>query len=211
MKKVFVHGLGQTPSSWNKVIESLEAAACCECPDLVGMVRENGAAYDNLYASFAGYCDRYNETLDLCGLSLGGVLALNYTVDHPEKVNSLVLIAAPYKMPKFLLTLQNVLFSVMPESAFEQMGFHKRAVVSLCKTMAKLDFSALLGKIACPTMVACGDNDRANKKAAKELAAAIRDSRLVIVSKAGHEVNIDAPEKLAEVLRDFYETCRVQA
>ena len=53
----------------------------------------------------------------------GGVLALNYAVDHPEKVQQLVLIAPQYKMTEKLLRFQNLLFRFMPDSMFQQMGF----------------------------------------------------------------------------------------
>ncbi len=71
--------------------------------------------------------------MDLCGLSLGGVLALQYTIEHPEKVNSLVLIAAQYKMPAKLLKPQNSFFRFMPKSSFQQTGFGKREFMELCK------------------------------------------------------------------------------
>lgn len=51
--------------------------------------------------------------------SLGAVLTLNYAIDHPDKVKALVLIAAQYKMPKKLLKVQNMLFHLMPNSAFQ--------------------------------------------------------------------------------------------
>lgn len=41
-------------------------------------------------------CDSFDVKIDLCGLSHGGVLALNYACVHPEKVHSLVLIATQY-------------------------------------------------------------------------------------------------------------------
>ena len=53
------------------------------------------------------------------------VLALNYAIDHPDKVKALVLIAAQYKMPRKLLKVQNMLFHLMPNSAFKKMGFKK--------------------------------------------------------------------------------------
>ena len=41
-----------------------------------------------------------------------------------------VLIAAQYKMPKELLKVQNMLFHLMPNSAFNKMGFKKADAVS---------------------------------------------------------------------------------
>ena len=44
----------------------------------------------------------------------------NYAIDHPDKVNSLILIAAQYKMPKKLLSIQNTIFRFMPISFVRQ-------------------------------------------------------------------------------------------
>ncbi|MGO4928740.1 alpha/beta fold hydrolase [Fundicoccus sp. Sow4_F4] len=48
------------------------------------------------------------------GISLGGTLALNYAVDFPEAVDSLTLINTQFKMPKVLLSLQNIFFKFIP-------------------------------------------------------------------------------------------------
>lgn len=141
---------------------------------------------------------------NVCVLSLGGVLALNYAIERPDKVKSLVLIATPYKMPQMLLKLQNICFRVMPKSMFQQMGFEKRDYIGLCNSMMELDFTDRLDNILCPVMIVCGEKDNANKKAAKELATLLKDARLEIVSGAGHEVNVEAPDKLGRLLLEFY-------
>jgi len=174
------------------------------CPDLSELVRGNEASYKNLYAAFSEACSRGEEPVDLCGLSLGGVLALNYAIDHPEKVNSLVLIAAPYKMPKKWLRLQNLIFHLMPKCMFPEVGFTKAGFLQLCKTMMELDFSRSLEKVACPALIICGEKDSANRDASVEMARILGNAELQIISGAGHEVNLEAPEKLAEVLRRFY-------
>lgn len=204
MYPIYIHGLGQTPASWKEVIARLEPAEYSMCPDLTEMCRGTQAAYKNLYERFSKVCSECNEPLDLCGLSLGGVLALHYTMEHSEKVNSLVLIAAQYKMPKGLLKMQNILFQFMPESAFRQTGFGKKEFIRLCKTMMELDFSDSIQKVSCPTLVVCGERDTANKKASMELAGSLKNAELQIIGNCGHEVNREAPERLAEVLRGFY-------
>ena len=44
-------------------------------------------------------------------------------------------------MPKKLLKFQNMLFRLMPNSMFKQIGFKKADVINLCNTMSELDFS----------------------------------------------------------------------
>lgn len=204
MRPIYLHGLGQTPDSWKSLIEQLEFTECSMCLDLIEICQGKQATYKNLYEGFSRTCSVFDEPIDLCGLSLGGVLALNYTIEHPEKVNSLVLIAAQYRMPKGLLKVQNFLFQFMPKSMFEQTGFGKKEFIQLCKSMMELDFSNSIQNISCPTLIVCGERDSANKKASVELAGFLKNSQLQIISDTRHEVNIEAPKRLAEVLRVFY-------
>lgn len=150
-------------------------------------------------------CNKENDKIVLCGLSLGAVLALNYAIDHPDKVKALVLLAAQYKMPKKLLKFQNMMFRFMPNATFKQFGFKKADVLSLCGTMAELDFRDSLCKVSCPVLIVCGEKDDANKKASKELVSYLSNSCYRELLKTGHEANIEAPEGLAAVLQRFYD------
>ncbi len=200
MTRVFLHGLGQIPGSWEKTVGLLGGAESCICPDLT-KTRGKPLTYRGIYSKLCETLGGLEGPLELCGLSLGGVLALNYAADCPEKVGSLVLIAAQYKMPKKLLKFQDFLFKLTPERAFSGAGFSKADAISLCKTMSELDFTESLGKIECPALIICGEKDRANRKAAEEMSEKIRNGRLVTVKNAGHEINVEAPEELAEIIR----------
>lgn len=203
-RKILLHGLGQTSADWEKTTERLTDKTGIYCPDLPALLRGRKISYENLYASFADNCDTFSESLDLCGLSLGGILALQYAIERPEKVHSLVLIATQYTMPKALLAFQNTVFRFMPDSMFRQMGFGKKDFIALSKSMMHLDFSQRLDKVSCPVCVICGEKDSANRKASEELAKQLCCAELQIIEHAGHEVNIDAPEQLADVLNCFY-------
>ena len=49
MKQVYVHGLGQTPASWEKTILNLKNNRQSICPNLSEIVRGEEANYQNLY------------------------------------------------------------------------------------------------------------------------------------------------------------------
>lgn len=204
MKQIYLHGLGQNPYSWSKVIEQLENVEDSMCPDLSELVQGQDTTYQNLYAAFSAMCDEIEEDLCLCGLSLGGVLALNYAIEHPEKIKVLVLIATQYKMPKKLLRVQNAIFRFMPKSMFQQIGFGKSDFLKLCNTMMELNFSDSIYKVSCPTLVIYGEKDHANKNASIELANMLIDAELQVFNGVGHEINIEAPDKLGETLRVFF-------
>lgn len=204
MSYLFVHGLGQTAASWEKTVDALMEPLDTACPHLPELAGDGPVSYSALYQAFSQYCDRLEEPLQLCGLSLGGVLSLHYCIEHPQRVCSMALIGTQYKMPKRLLTLQNILFSFMPSSAFDQMGFGKEDFMALCRSMAALDFSDDLRRVSCPVLVVCGEKDRPNRKASEALARLLPCAKLWIIPKAGHEVNTDCPEQLAGALDEFF-------
>jgi len=70
--------------------------------------------------------------------------------------------------------------------------------------MAYQGFSGDLGKIACPTAVVCGKEDRRTPvEVHEELAGRIPGARLLVIEGAGHFTPLEAPEKVTEALRDW--------
>ncbi len=201
--KVFLHGLGQEPSAWKPVLEALGDEAVL-CPDLTGLMAGREMAYAPLYRALCDMLDAQQGTLDLCGLSLGAVLAMHYAIEHPKRVRRLALIAPQVKPPRAALALQGAVFRLMPERAFAQTGLGKWDCIRLCGTMARLDFTDRLSEMACKTLVICGERDRVNRSAARRAAAGIRDAALHLLPGAGHEVNREAPQALAALLASFW-------
>ncbi|NRG44290.1 alpha/beta hydrolase [Bacillus sp. CRN 9] len=208
MRYIFINGLGQNSTSWEKTISYIEGIGDISNPDLFELLQEQDTTYNNLYSAFCEHLEEYSEPVVLVGLSLGAILALNYTIEHPQRVQSIVLIGAQYKMPKLLLKVQNIIFRFMPESPFRKIGSSKNDFILLTKSMMELDFSNDLKKVRCNTLVLCGEKDKANKRAAKKLAEQIPKSKIGIVMDAGHEINMEAPEKLASILNEFFSLSR---
>ncbi len=207
MKCVLIHGLGQTAQSWNKTVAAMArfgGELDIVCPDLTELLRNKKPCWDELYKSFEEYCLDIGEPVNICGLSLGGILALQFCAEHSGKVNKAVFVGAQYVMPKFMLRLQNTVFRLMPQSAFSGTGFGKRDFLSLAKSMESLDFTEDLKKISCPTLIICGERDKANKKAAIQMNEQMQGSKLLIIEGSGDEVNSDAPGGLGKALVEIY-------
>lgn len=202
MKTILIHGLGQTSKSWDATLSHMKSEDIL-CPDLFGLLHGE-VNYPALYSAFSDYCDNTEGALNLCGLSLGAVLALQYAIGHPGKVHSLALIAAQYRMPKTLLRIQNLIFRFMPDRKFEGIGLSKNDFIRLCRSTMDLDFRKELDSVKCPVLILCGENDTANKKASAELVELLPDARLHIIENSGHEVNADAPQDLAMALTEFF-------
>jgi len=197
MTTIYVHGLGQGAKAW----DGFAGVA----PELFQLLNGEALTYASLYRVFSAYCHKKSGKLNLCGLSLGGILALNFAMDYPEKVHRLVLVGTQYKIPKGLFRFQNMIFRFLPSLAFKGMGLSKRDVLSLTKSMEDLDLSGRLQEVACPTLVLVGSKDKPNLNASKSLATLIDGAVLTIVEGAGHEVNTDAPEELKRLVRKFFE------
>lgn len=204
MKNIFIHGSGHKSTSWNETVSYMKNKNKILCPNLSTILKGKGASYPNLYSSFAEYCNKIDGQINLCGISLGGILALNYALDFPNKVKSLVLIGTPHKVPKVMFSIQNIIFRFLPKSLFENMAFNKKDTFILGNSMKELDFSNTVHRIKCPTLVICGKKDSANIQSAYYLAENIQNAKLKIIENTGHIVNEENPKILAQILDEYY-------
>ena len=203
-KTILLHGSGHRADSWRETVSYLDRREDVLCPELSAILNGRVASFPNLRAAFAQYCAQPGGPVHLCGLSLGGILALDYALERPENVKTLVLIGTPHRVPKVAFALQNVVFRFLPKSAFASMAFDKGDTFALGNSMKNLDFSGRLGELRCPTLILCGEKDGANLKSARFLAGHIPGAELQIIENTGHVVNEENPRGLAERLNEFY-------
>ena len=204
MINILVHGLGQTDKSWDKVKEKLSQDNInVETPNLFEIAKNYQLTYENVFAVFVDYCNSFNDKLNLVGLSMGGLLAIDYAILHPEKIDSIILCGVPYEIPKKLFKLQNFIFKVMPKKTFDNMGVSKENFINLTNSMAELNIKEKISKIKCNALIVCGEKDKANLESANKLNENIKNSKLKVIKDAGHEVNIELPEKFTEVIKEF--------
>ena len=198
MKTILLHGLGQTAQDWNEVVRCM-AGSAVECPELFS-VSGNECSYARILENLEQQYADAEEPLRLCGLSLGAILALDFTIRHRKKVGALVCIGAQYKVPRLLLDVQTLLFRCMPHRVFADMGMAREDILKLSRSMRNLDLTPRLKEIHCPVTIMCGEKDWANRKAAAKLQVLLPQAKLQILSGVGHEVNREAPQVLADML-----------
>lgn len=157
-----------------------------------------------MFQKFADYCNSFDDKLNLCGLSLGGILALDYAKKFPDKVNSIILVGTPYKIPKILFKIQGIIFHLMPKATFEKIGCSKKDFISLVNSMSDLDIASKLDKVKCKTLILCGVKDNQNMESAKLLNKNIKGSSFRTIDNSSHEVNIDNPKELSKIIYDFW-------
>ena len=125
MKTVLLHGLGQTAQDWKEVVQQLSISDV-DCPELFSST-EDEISYSQILGDLEQRYSEEKEPLRICGLSLGALLAIDFAIQHEEKVASLVLIGAQYKVPSLLIDFQNLIFRCMPNKAFAGHELNKYA------------------------------------------------------------------------------------
>lgn len=206
MKIVLLHGLGQNVRDWQSIIDSMPEDDV-DCPDLFSLPRDE-KTYPHILAALERRYAAESEPLLFCGLSLGAVLALDYAIRHGDKVTGLVLIALQYKVPGWLLRVQNQIFRCMPEKTFLDIGMSKMETIALCTSMQTIDFTAQLHHaqlhhVSCPVKLLCGGRDLANKAACRKLQKLLPQTEAEILPGVGHEANREAPQAVLEAIRQL--------
>ena len=205
MGNILIHGLGQNETSWNLVETELKNNNIkVEKPNLYSIIKNEKINYTTMFQKFADYCNSFDDELNLCGLSLGGILALDYAKKFPDKVNSIILVGTPYKIPKILFKIQGIIFHLMPKATIEKIGCSKKDFISLVNSMSDLDIASNLDKVKCKTLILCGVKDNQNMESAKLLNKNIKGSSFRTIANSSHEVNIDNPKELSNIIYDFW-------
>ena len=154
------------------------------------------------------------EPLDLCGLSLGTLVALHMALDDPERVRRLVLCAGFAKLPLRFRLLEGAVGPVaalLPVRASGELGgLDRSAIRAVFRAGRRFNVSAELGRLTMPVLVLVGERDGPNRRLSEELAAALPHGRLEIVPGAGHVANVHAPEAFTAALRSFLDGAEPQ-
>jgi 3-oxoadipate enol-lactonase len=205
---VLLHGIGTGPGAWQPQLDALPDVWA---PDLVPAYRRGfGAAVDEVTGLVP-------VGADVCGLSLGGLVALH--VAQRLAVGRLIVCAGFDRLPGGLrrrTRALSVAARVMPP------GFlHRQLVAELpepnrtraAEEIAPLrpaELSRLMWqaagsvvepeRITIPMVVVCGERDDANLPLSRALAEKLPNARLEIVPDAGHVANLDNPEAFTTLL-----------
>lgn len=69
-------------------------------------------------------------------------------------------------------------------------------------TLRNYNGESLLGELAVPTLVMCGEYDEMSPAATAPFVKRIRGARLVTVQDSGHEIPLDQPARYVEIIRN---------
>jgi 3-oxoadipate enol-lactonase len=228
---LFLHGVGSDRSVWRPQLEHFgktRTAIAIDYPGYGDSLARDGVGRDGFALAATEVLDALDiDRAHICGLSLGGVVAIALHANAPERCASLVLADT---------------FAAHPDG----LGIHQRSVAGsedmramatarvpllvdrhasealraeLIEVMARIDPAAFrqgaeavwladqlvrVAAIDVPTLVIVGSEDKVTPPALSEaLARMIPGARLVEIAEAGHLTNIERPEEFNAAVDAF--------
>ena len=224
---LLIHGAGENHLVWPAGLRRLPDTAVYAI-DLPGHGRSGGAGRRTIadYAEWvAGFLDAIgsNQAV-IVGRSMGGAIAQQFGLAHPDRATGLILIATGAKLrvtPKILeLTHTDLRAAADLISGYEWGPHAPEQLIRLGKQQLlsnrtevihgdyracdAFDVSDRLAEIKAPTLIICGTADRMTPpKYAAFMAERIPQTRSVLVPDAGHMVMLEAESIVAREVEAF--------
>lgn len=221
---LILHGWGSNSDRWVTVAEQISAKGCkVIVPDLPGFGKSDALTTTWNMNNYINWLEAFVKELNvsefcLAGHSFGGALACKYAIKHPQDVTKLFLISAASVRKKTTQksALKNIAkivkkFAFIPGYAFFRKAFYKFIIrksdypyvdglmKETFKNVISEDLAQYTGFIRTATVIIWGDKDKSTPvEDAYFMNEKIKDSKLVIIPGAGHALNKEYPELLAE-------------
>ena len=163
----------------------------------------------------------------LMGHSFGGSVAIYFTVENPQKIKKLVLVASSgirnrnffkkTKLITFMIVAKiiKIIFIIVPQrfsqsikkKAYELLGSEDyltdNNMKEIYKKVIQRDLQMEMQKINCPTILICGKKDKSTPiNEAYQTQKNIKNSKLRIIKNAGHYPFLDNVRKWNDVIME---------
>lgn len=236
---VFINSLGTSLHIWDDVVTRFRDRQC---------IRYDKRGHGLSDAPPAPYTmrDHSNDLLGLLdhlaigqatliGVSVGGMIALDFAAQHPERVASLVLMDTGGKIGDAdswnmrietleqhgMAHLANAIlerwFAPTTQGAMRKIGYNMLVTTPLagyigtCAAIRDADLRPTLAAITMPALVLCGAQDSATTpKFVEKLATALPNGKFQLIDGAGHIPSWEQPDATADAIRTFLATTQQQ-
>jgi 4,5:9,10-diseco-3-hydroxy-5,9,17-trioxoandrosta-1(10),2-diene-4-oate hydrolase len=235
---VLLHGAGGGAILWGPIINLLSKHFHVLAPDVVGYGESDkpDAAYDKNFFStwFRSFCDSLNMgKINLLGNSQGGAIAIQFTLDNPDRVKKLILVCsagfgrwgispgAMFRMAAAnIFPTRRTVQRIVKYLVHNTDNFPDDGIAYLLEVIrspgGKLPFLNGRGravapfsldklrKIIHPALIMWGEKDRILPVShGKKAYEKLPDARLRIIPDAGHAPFIDLPEQFKDIIIHF--------
>ena len=221
---LILHGWNSNSDRWVDIAEKIsEKGFKVIVPDLPGFGKSGGLEYPWNLNKYVDWLEQFVKELNLgdfylLGHSFGGALASKIAIKHAQEVKKLFLVSAAVIRKKttkkgFLNKISKFvkLFSFLPYYGFFRKAVYKFIirksdyvyVEGVMKgtylNVVQEDISFQMSFIKVPTVIIWGDKDDSTPiENAYTLSRQIKNSKLIVIPGAGHDLNRKQPEIVAE-------------
>lgn len=202
---LLLHGLGQSPQSWQDQVVALPGGWTASAPWVLGLDLSGTHDFDLDAAvshAVAGLDAGGVRRAHVVAVGLGAVVATRLAARFPDRVDRLALNGGQVRQSGFTGWLQGRLLGRMSDQRMQAQGVRRARVMAVVRALRDLDLREDLPQVAAPTLVVHGRRDRGQRAAAKALAAGIPGARYVEVD-GGQRLNTDNPHAFNEVVLAF--------
>ncbi|MFN8457032.1 MAG: 3-oxoadipate enol-lactonase [Anaerolineae bacterium] len=233
---VFINSLGTDLRIWNAVVPRLAGHYALIRYDKRGHGLSDSPpgpyTIRALADDLSGLLDYLHvEVAILIGVSIGGMIALDFTGRHPERVKALVLCNTASKIgtaemwhERIETIRQNGIASLaetilgrwlsasfISQQPARYRGYYNMLTrtpaagyIAACEAIRDADLSAIVGSIHIPALVVAGTEDLATPPAVvRGLAEALPQAQFELLQGVGHIPSIEQPAKLTAEIRQF--------
>ena len=237
---VFLNSLGSDLRIWDNIVPYLaerhpiirydkRGHGLSDCPPAPYSIRDHTNDVAAL-VEFLGH-----EKAILIGDSVGGMIALDYAIQYPERADALVLCDTAAKLgtadywQERIEALQASGYSQLAEmilsrwfspgysehSPAEYSGYRNMLIrtplagyIGTCQAIRDADLRGPAQDMIVPALVLCGAEDSATPpELVGELAEMLPNARFELIENAGHIPSIEQPQVMAEKIKSFLEEC----
>jgi 3-oxoadipate enol-lactonase len=229
---VFLHGVGSDKSVWRPQLDHFRGGRRAVAFDYPGYGDSDpappGTTRDDYAAAILSAMSELSiERAHVCGLSLGGVIAIAMHAASPERIASLILADTFAEHPEGRAfydrsTAASSNMRALAESRVDALiaqPADPRVRSEVIETMSRIDPEAYrtgakavwladqaqrASAIRVPTLVLCGTEDRITPPAlSTELTRLIPGARCELIDRAGHLSNLERPDVFNALVEAF--------
>lgn len=229
---LLLHGAGGTHLHWPPEIRRLNGQRIFAL-DLPGHGKSEGVGAQSIL-DYAQSVAAFIRALKLppailVGHSMGGAIAQTLALRFPKRVCGLGLVgtgarlrvspailenaSTPATFPLAVRTIIDAAFGTQAETHLKELAAERmletRSSVLYGDFLAcdTFDLMEKVRRIKVPTLIICGADDRMTPlRYSQYLTESIEGARLHVVEDTGHMVMLERPQRVAEILLDFFNT-----
>jgi pimeloyl-ACP methyl ester carboxylesterase len=234
---ILIHGLGADSTIWAANLATLSEKTHVFAIDQIGFGRSDKPPLDYRIQTFSEFLYAFMQAAKipratLMGNSLGGWIAAEFAIQHPEMTEKLVLVDSAGLKPKNWKGWRSFPVNLNPASLldtrkmFEMIFFDKSVITdqlvervfenrmrngdsyTISRVLDGLDYGQWIDKrldqIKAPTLIIWGHEDGLTPVDQAELFhRGIPNSRLEVIAKCGHAPQIEKPAEFNNLVLEF--------